>query len=132
MADIPKMSRIFAILLPKIFPMAMSVFPFILAKMLTMSSGVEVPNATMVSPMTRDDMPNFFAMEDAPSTSQSAPLIRSGKPMMNKIYVSMVGIFNYKLLYGHSVISLLTDVQKEGDTYRLENQCAILWNGLCW
>lgn len=72
-------------LLPSTFPIAISVLPDMLAKMLTISSGAEVPNATMVKPITIDEILSFLAIEDDPSTSKSAPLISKTKPRMNKI-----------------------------------------------
>ena len=41
-------------MLPTTLPMAMSALPFRAEDMLTVSSGAEVPKATMVSPMTMD------------------------------------------------------------------------------
>lgn len=41
--------------------------------MLTTSSGAEVPNAITVKPITRSDMPHFFANAEAPSVNASAP-----------------------------------------------------------
>jgi hypothetical protein len=72
-------------LLPKIFPMAMSVFPWKLAVRLTINSGAEVPNATMVSPITKDGTLNLRANELDPSTSIPAPLISRTNPTINNI-----------------------------------------------
>jgi len=70
------MSKIFAILLPKIFPIARSVFPSIAEKIFTASSGVEVQKATIVSHITIAGILNFKAIELAPETSISAHFIR--------------------------------------------------------
>ena len=94
-AETPRISKMFAILLPKILPMAMSVFPWMLAIMLTINSGADVPNATMVSPITKDEMPNFLATEEAPSTKKLAPLIRKTKPTAIKTYGIISNIFFY-------------------------------------
>jgi hypothetical protein len=79
-AKIPRIKKVLAILLPKIFPMAISALPLQLAKILIINSGTEVPKATMVSPITSEDTPNLRAKEEAPSTKKSAPFIRKIKP----------------------------------------------------
>jgi hypothetical protein len=57
-----------------------------LAKIFTINSGADVPKATIVSPITKGEIPNFFALEEAPSTKRSAPLIRKINPInKNKI-----------------------------------------------
>ena len=48
---------------------------------LTDASGALVPNATMVNPIIKLGIFNDFAIEDAPSTNQSAPLINKMKPI---------------------------------------------------
>ncbi len=59
----------FAIFEPRTFPIAISVFPEILARIETISSGILVPTATIVSPIIACDIPNFFAIDTEPSTS---------------------------------------------------------------
>jgi hypothetical protein len=59
--------------------------------MLTTSSGAEVPNATMVSPMAKSETLNFLASDDAPFTIQLAPNIRQAKP--NKTRSAEIVIF---------------------------------------
>ena len=54
-------------LLPTTFPIAMSELPLRADIRLTMSSGEEVPKATMVSPTTRGDTPKRRASTEAPS-----------------------------------------------------------------
>jgi hypothetical protein len=72
-------------LLPIIFPRAISGFLSADAKTLTTSSGAEVPNATIVSPITMFGIFNFFAREDALSISKFAPRINGTKPAMSKL-----------------------------------------------
>src|SRR3989344_1082861 len=95
MAESPRISRILAMLLPKILPMAISVLPWMLAKILTINSGADVPNATMVSPITKAEMPNFLAIDEAPSTKKSAPLTRKANPAIRKIYGIALNIILY-------------------------------------
>jgi len=40
-----------------------------------------VPKATIVSPITKFDILYFLAIEEAPSTKKSAPLIKHIKPI---------------------------------------------------
>ena len=49
---IPRISRIFMILLPSTFPMDIPLFPLNAALILTAASGALVPIATMVRPIT--------------------------------------------------------------------------------
>jgi hypothetical protein len=49
--------------------------------MFTVSSGAEVPNATMVRPTTSGEIPKPLATEDAPRTSHSAPKMRTVRPI---------------------------------------------------
>lgn len=95
-AETPKISKIFAILLPKIFPMAIPESPFRLELMFTTSSGAEVPKATIVSPITISEMLNLLAVEDAQLTSISAPLIKNTNPRINS---AMVSIFPRSISY---------------------------------
>ena len=44
------------------------------------NSGALVPNATMVKPITSAGIRSFAATPDAPSTNQSAPLIKATNP----------------------------------------------------
>ncbi len=72
-ALIPRIKNILAILEPSTFPIAISGLPWILASTDTISSGILVPSATIVSPMIAWDIPDFFATETAPSTSAFHP-----------------------------------------------------------
>ena len=84
----PTINRILKILLPTTFPIAMSELPFIADDMLTVSSGVEVPKATMVRPITMDGILNRLAMEAAPSVSPFAPSrIRSNPPISSSMSI---------------------------------------------
>ena len=83
-AEIPRINRMLTILLPKIFPIAISVLPFADAKILTMNSGADVPKETMVKPITIGEIFRFFAIEEAPSTRRLAPFIRSTNPRIKR------------------------------------------------
>ena len=89
-APMPRIKRILAILLPIIFPNAMSVVPFNEAYTLTISSGREVPKATTVSPIASFEMPNLLAMDEELSTKKPAPLINRKIPIANNIYSIIV------------------------------------------
>ncbi len=82
----PRISSMFAMLLPIMFPNEMSAVPFNAAKMLTNVSGSDVPNATMVSPITSVGMPNRLASDVEPSTRKSAPFTSRISPAANKRY----------------------------------------------
>ena len=73
------------LLLPKIFPKIISEYPLYDAKEFTTSSGAEVPNETIVSPIIRSDTYYFLARAEAPSTSQLAPNINAANPAIIKI-----------------------------------------------
>ena len=76
-AVVPRMRKTFAIFDPRTFPMANSVLPEIDEMSETMSSGILVPIATIVSPIIASDIPHFFASETAPSTRRFPPTVRS-------------------------------------------------------
>ena len=86
----PKINRIFTILLPSTFPIAISVDPSALKcapiaeATDTHSSGALVPNATIVSPIISGGILHFFAMPALPSTNQSAPFTRIARPKMRR------------------------------------------------
>ena len=85
-AETPRMSRMFAMLLPTTLPMDRSVDPVAADVTDTASSGMDVPNATTVSPMTSGEMRHLPAIPAAPSTKKSAPLTsRTSPTMMRKI-----------------------------------------------
>ena len=70
---------------PTTFPMAISLLPFTAAVILTASSGALVPNATIVSPIIKDGIRRRLAIEEAPSTNQSAPFTSRKNPTNKKI-----------------------------------------------
>jgi hypothetical protein len=72
-ADMPNIAKILNILLPTIFPIVISEFFDIDANTFTINSGAEVPNATIVKPITIFGILCFFANEDALSTNKFAP-----------------------------------------------------------
>ena len=84
-AAAPNTKRRFAMFEPITFPKAVPVFPPKTAIKLTMSSGADVPKATIVSPIIKDDTPYFLAKAEEPSTNQSAPLIKIAMPKIRKI-----------------------------------------------
>ena len=91
-------------LLPTTFPRAMSPLPFIADIALTANSGAEVPNATMVSPITSSETFILFAMEEAPSVRAFAPDRISASPTMNSnisaiITIAKIQIFVLSLQY---------------------------------
>ena len=61
------------ILEPTTFPTEIVNFPASAAETDTANSGAEVPIATTVSPITNCERPNFFAILEADSTTQTAP-----------------------------------------------------------
>ena len=61
-ADTPTTNKILKILLPTILPIAISVLPCLAATEDVTSSGSEVPNATIVSPISLVDMPSSDAI----------------------------------------------------------------------
>ena len=82
-AVIPMIANELNMLLPTTFPMAMSAFPSMEDITLTTNSGALVPNATIVKPITREDMLKRRAILEAPSVSQSAPFTINIKPIKN-------------------------------------------------
>ena len=85
MEVIPRIIRMFKILLPTTFPMVIPALLFNVAVILTAASGILVPIATIVRPITSCGIPSLFAMLAAPSTNQSAPFTNIKKPT-NKIH----------------------------------------------
>ena len=70
----------FATLLPSAFPRAIPGRPSAAARVVTTSSGSEVPQATMVKPIIIGEIPSRRAMLTPPSTSQSAPFTSKMRP----------------------------------------------------
>ena len=84
-AVIPITTKKLNIFDPTTFAIAMSFWPFNAAVTLTAASGALVPNATIVSPINNDGILNFLAIDDAPDTNPSAPLINNKNPINNKM-----------------------------------------------
>ena len=82
-AVMPTMPRILKIFDPTTFPRAISAFPLMAETTLTTNSGAELPTATMVSPTTMVGIPKWWAIDAAPSVSQSAPLTIAIRPIAN-------------------------------------------------
>ena len=105
---IPKIKNKFAILLPTTFPIDISECPSIAAVVLTINSGIDVPIATIVSPIIIVGILNFFASPLAPSTKKSAPFINKKNPIIiNTMYkiiwnpFSKLILFLYIMFYVH-------------------------------
>ena len=84
-AAMPTSSSTLTMLLPMTLPIKISVLPPMSEEKDTASSGAPVPKATIVRPIRSLLTLKFEATDEAPSTSQSAPLIRSTKPIRSKI-----------------------------------------------
>ncbi len=72
-AAIPRINPTLAMLLPKTLPSTKSVLPFHAAVAQATISGIEVPKATTVRPITNGDTWSAAATREAPRTSHSAP-----------------------------------------------------------
>ena len=79
-------------LLPMTLPIKMSVLPVMRELKETASSGAPVPKATMVRPTRSLLTLKLDATEEAPSTSQSAPLMRRTKPTTNSKICNAISI----------------------------------------
>ena len=91
-AAIPISKRTLIILLPMTLPMRMSVLPLIRELKETASSGAPVPKATIVRPIRSLLTLKLEATDEAPSTSQSAPLMRKTNPIMSINTCSAISI----------------------------------------
>ena len=76
----PIIIRILKILLPTTLPIAISALPLIDDSRLITNSGADVPKATIVSPITKSEIRNFFATAAEPSVSALAPTRISANP----------------------------------------------------
>ena len=83
--EIPRISKMLAMLLPKMLPMAISELPLKLERTLMINSGAEVPKEITVSPITRSETFSLFAIDEAPETIRSAPLIKKTNPTTKRI-----------------------------------------------
>ena len=85
-AESPTTNKILKILLPIMFPIAISEFFFIAAVTDVNNSGSEVPKATIVNPINLWLSPNFSAMNVADFTTKLLPaMIRASPITVNKI-----------------------------------------------
>ena len=84
-AAMPMSSSTLTMLLPMTLPIKISVLPSMSEEKDTASSGAPVPKATIVRPIRSLLTLKFEATDEAPSTNQSAPLIKSTKPIRSKI-----------------------------------------------
>ena len=91
-AAIPIRSRIFKMLLPMTLPRSISVVPLIKEEIETASSGAPVPKAIMVRPIRSLETLKWEAVEEAPSMSQSAPLMSKIKPTTSKKICKTISI----------------------------------------
>ena len=80
----PRIKRTLKMFDPTTLPMAKSGLPLRAESTLTVSSGAEVPKATIVSPITRFEMRNRLATAAAPSVRALAPTRISTSPMTTK------------------------------------------------
>ncbi len=76
----PKTNKMLKILEPKAFPTAKSLSPLSAATTLVISSGKDVPMATMVSPISALLMPKDSAISLAESTTSLPPKIIATSP----------------------------------------------------
>jgi len=119
-AAIPNIKRMFAMLLPITLPTAKSVFPWIAENRFTINSGADVPNATMVSPMTIGLTPSFFAMDDDPLTSASPPRIRIPRPSKRKRIGTIIRCLKFRMGVVWTKMSFFSRNQKIEDKISLE------------
>ena len=86
----PTIIKALNILLPTTLPIAISELPFKADTTLTVNSGAEVPNATIVSPITKLEILKRLATEAAPSVKALTPTkISSKPPISNTISISL-------------------------------------------
>ena len=76
----PSTKKMLKRLLPMTLPRAIAVSPFLAAMTEVMSSGNDVPIATMVTATTDSLMPIDVAMPEAPLTNNSPPKINTASP----------------------------------------------------
>jgi len=83
-AQTPRTRRILAMLEPITLPSAMPGAPFKFADMVTSNSGADVPNDTIVRPITVGDMPNMLARPTAPRIRISPAAANKANPKIKK------------------------------------------------
>ena len=86
----PSTNKILKMFEPTILPIAISALPANVDAMLTVSSGNDVPTATMVIPITYSLIFNLCAMAAELFVSQVAPRVISVKPIMSKTQVKNI------------------------------------------
>ena len=84
-AATPRTSQVFAIFEPITFHSASSVCHLIAESIFTNNSGADVPNATIVKPITSGEIPNLFAKLEAHVTNISAHLMSTINPITRNI-----------------------------------------------
>ena len=84
MAVMPTIMRMLKMLLPTTLPIDNSALPSRAESTLTDNSGVEVPKATTVRPMTIDEIRKRLASDEAPSVRKSAPKRIRASPATSK------------------------------------------------
>ncbi len=85
-------SSIFAIHEPIIFPSDISALFWRAAPNDIANSGADVPNATIINEIMIEDIPNFAAVLDVPSTRISDPFQRKIIPIINEGIAKTVSI----------------------------------------
>ena len=96
--QIPNTRRMLVILEPIIFPIAIPDLSYNAAFKLTPSYGREVPNATMVSPITNLEIFNLEAILTDDFTIQSAPKYNNTVPIIRYITLIIIKNTNYTYL----------------------------------
>ena len=84
------------------FPRSISVVPFRREEIETARSGAPVPKAIMVRPIRSLLTLKWEAVDEAPSISQSAPLIRRTKPTISKVICRRISISKEGIYHEHN------------------------------
>ena len=93
-AATPTMSISLNTLLPTTVPTAISAVPLSADTKLTQNSGIDVPRATTVRPITIWGTPSFEAIPTEPSVSRSAPQSTTATPtIIRRISITISIIF---------------------------------------
>ena len=104
MAAMPMRSKTLMMLLPITLPTRISVLPLASEENDTANSGAPVPKATIVRPTRSLLTLKFEAIEEAPSTRKSAPLISRTKPMIRSRTCDNVSICMFDNVCIHNII----------------------------
>ena len=89
---VPSTNNMLKTLLPTIFPIAISACPFLAAVIDVISSGSEVPKATIVRPIILSLTPKAPAIYVAPSTVMLLPKIIAAIPPTIKSNIIHIGL----------------------------------------